>query len=593
MFQSKTKICQNCQKRFRIEPEDFEFYKKIDVQEPTFCPECRMVRRFAFRNQKKIYKRKCDFSGKDIFSLYFPKSSVKTYHSSIWNSDKWDPMEYGRNYDFNESFFEQLNQLRREVPCSSGSVIDIVNSDYCANAGKLKNCYLVFEANYCEDSAYCVEAAYLKDCYDSSHSVKCELCYEIFLSAGCYKTFFSADCSDCQEVLFSINCINCYNCFGCINLRHKKYHIFNKSHSKEEYFKKLKEFNVGSYQNVLYFIKKIDKFRLMFPNKFMHGRKNANVTGDDIYNSKNVFESYGIQAGEDLKYCQFILSRPGAKNCYDYSIWGENANLIYENVSSGEGVNKLRFCFGCDAGCQDFEYCIECFSSSNLFACVGLRHKQYCILNKQYTKQEYEELVPKIKEHMNKMPYIDKKGRVYKYGEFFPIELSPFAYNETIANEYFPLTKKQALEQGYRWYDKPKAEYKPTVKAKDLPDHIKDVNQSILREVIECQNKPNCDGSGAFKIIPAELKFYKKMNLPLPRLCPDCRHQERIKQRNPMKLWERQCMCAGEKSENGVYQNTTEHKHKNKPCLNTFQTTYAPERKRIVYCEECYLKEVG
>ena len=177
---------------------------------------------------------------------------------------------------------------------------------------------------------------------------------------------------------------------------------------------------------------------------------------------------------------------------------------------------------------------------------------------------------------MNKIPYRDKKGKIYKYGEFFPVESSPFAYNETLAQEYFPLTKEQIIKQGYRWYDKPKPEYKPTVKAKALPDNIKDVDNSILKEVIECQTgtvPDSCQGSGAFRIIPSELKFYKKMNLPLPRFCPDCRHQERIKQRNPLKLWKRKCM--------------------NKPCPNTFQTTYAPDRKEIVYCEKCYLKEIG
>ncbi|MBU1291886.1 hypothetical protein KKH07_00110 [Patescibacteria group bacterium] len=594
MSKPETKTCQNCKIKFKIEPEDFEFYKKIGVPAPTFCPECRMIRRFVWRNQRNIYKRKCDFSKKEIFSLYSSELPIKVYDSSIWNSDDWDSMDYGQDYDFNKSFLEQFNQLRREVPYSSGFVIDMVNSDYCANAGKLKNCYLVFEANYCEDSAYCVEMAYSKDCYDSSHLVKCELCYEIFLSSGCYKTFFSADCTDCQEVFFSFHCINCSNCFGCVNLRHKKYHIFNKPYSREEYFKKLEEFDIGSYQNVLSFLKRANKFHLRFPNKFIHGQKNVDVTGDDIYNSKNVLESYGIQDGEDLKYCQFVSFRPGAKNCYDYSIWGENANLIYENVSSGDGIHKLKFCFGCDADCRDFEYCIECFSSSNLFGCVGLRHKQYCILNKQYTKQSFNKLRIKIIKHMDEMPYIDKKKRVYKYGEFFPPEMSPFGYNETIVNEYFPLTKEQAIKQGYSWYNKPKAEYKATVKAKDLPDNIKDIDNKILKEVIACGNchsresgnpvfnnsgspiklgMTSCTGSGVFRIIPNELKFYQKQNLPLPRLCPDCRHQERIKQRNPLKLWHRQCMKKG--------------------CPNKFMTSYAPDRPEIVYCEECYNKEVG
>jgi hypothetical protein len=30
-----------------------------------------------------------------------------------------------------------------------------------------------------------------------------------------------------------------------------------------------------------------------------------------------------------------------------------------------------------------------------------------------------------------------------EWGEFFPTELSTFGYNETAANEYFPMTEKE------------------------------------------------------------------------------------------------------------------------------------------------------
>jgi hypothetical protein len=175
---------------------------------------------------------------------------------------------------------------------------------------------------------------------------------------------------------------------------------------------------------------------------------------------------------------------------------------------------------------------------------------------------------------MNDMPYIDSKGRVYKYGEFFPMELSPFAYNETIAQEYFPLTKKEASEQGYKWKDREERKYTIDIKNEDIPDNIKEVDESILGKVIECSNKGNeqTQCTEAFKIIPNELQFYQRMNLPLPRFCPNCRHYNRLKQRNPLKLWHRTCMKEG--------------------CTNTFETSYAPERPEIVYCEGCYQREV-
>jgi len=573
-MESKTKQCQNCKVEFTVESEDFEFYKKIGVPAPTFCPQCRAQRRLAFRSGRILYKRKVEKNSQEVFSCVSPKSPFKVYDSKYWWSDKMDAMKYGQDYDFKKPFFEQFKNLMYQVGVPYSAVLNAINSPYSNNAADIKDCYLTFNAGSSENCAYGVDIQYSKDCYDNSNLAKCELCYDGFMLAGCYQTHFSSNCADCQEVYFSNNCINCQNCFGCVNLRHKKYHIFNKSYSKEEYFKKLEEFDLGSYKSIQTLREKSLKFWLKFPVKFIHGRKNNDVTGEDIYNSKNVFDSHGMKDCQDMKYCQLIIFWP-SKDCYDITVAG--GELCYEIEESGG--YKTNFCWynmpkslkSHDAGLYEMEYAIGNTNCHYLFGCVGLRNKEYCIFNKQYTKKEYEELVPKIKKHMDEMPYVDKKGNIYKYGEFFPAELSPFGYNETVANEYFPLSEKQAKEQKFNWYENPKPEYQSTIKASDLPDNIKDVDDNILKEVIKCANE-NCNGSGVFKLIPSELEFYKKHNIPLPRLCPDCRHRERIKQRNPMKLWERQCMKEG--------------------CDIKFQTSYSPKRKEIVYCEECYQKEI-
>ena len=235
-------------------------------------------------------------------------------------------------------------------------------------------------------------------------------------------------------------------------------------------------------------------------------------------------------------------------------------------------------------------YSYNCTTCSDIFGCVGLRNKQYCILNRQYAKEEYEALVSKMIKHMGTLPYVDAMGRTYRYGEFFPTELSPFAYNEAIAQEYFPLTKEQTLAKGYRWREPEARQYAVTKKPDHLPDHVRDVTDSILNETIGCAHEGKCTEqcTTAFKIIPQELQFYRRMNLPLPRLCPNCRHYERLKQRNPLKLWHRQCMCDYK-----VYQNTVKQPHHPEGrCPNEFETSYAPDRKEIVYCEQCYNAEV-
>ena len=105
IMNSETKICQNCKKNFTIEPEDFIFYDKIKVPPPTWCPECRMVRRMNWRNERTLYKRKCDAPGhnEEIISIYHKDSPLKVYDQKYWWSDEWDAMQYGRDYDFSKS----------------------------------------------------------------------------------------------------------------------------------------------------------------------------------------------------------------------------------------------------------------------------------------------------------------------------------------------------------------------------------------------------------------------------------------------------------------------------------------------------------
>lgn len=235
---------------------------------------------------------------------------------------------------------------------------------------------------------------------------------------------------------------------------------------------------------------------------------------------------------------------------------------------------------------------------------MGLKKRECCILNKQYGKEKYEKLRARIIEDMNKNPYIDKNGHVYKYGEFFPPEMSPFGYNETTAWEFFPLTKEEALAKNYSWGEAEEKNYATTAEAKDLPDRIEEVADTVVSETIRCAhalstsdvNRSSCNDqcSLAFRIIPQELEFYRKMNLSLPRLCPNCRHAERTRRRNPMKLWKRTCQCKGAASERGFYHNSGMHSSHSasEPCPNIFQTAYTPDRGEIMYCEGCYNGEV-
>jgi len=568
--------CQNCKQNFVIEPDDFNFYEKMKVPAPTFCSECRLQRRLTFRNERNLYKHKCALCKKSIISMYSPDKPFPVYCHDCWWSDDWDPFNFGMEYDFGKSFFEQNWTLLQKVPRPALIESNANNCSYCNYFADGKECYLCFGSIAVENCLY--GSPYeSKNCVDTYLARECEYCYECIDCEKMSNSSFCQDCSSSLNMLYCFDCKNCNDCIGCVGLRSKQYYIFNKSYSKEEYTENKNHLLAAGRVGLEGIEKRFKELKLNFPHKFSITLQCSDVSGDHIMYSKNALQCFDVKRAKDVKYCKQMID---LKDVYD-SNYCEFMELCYEYLGFWKD-SQTKFSNTCGES-NDIIYSDFCSASSNLFGCIGLRSKQYCILNEQYTKEEYEALVSKIIAHMNEVPYVDSKERFYKYGEFFPADLSPLAYNETVAQEYFPLTKEQALNKGYVWKDSDTRDYKITKKSDDLPDHIKDVDDSILNEVIECQHNQTCNEqcTQAFKIIPQELKFYEKMNLPLPRLCPNCRHHQRLKQRNPIKLWHRQCMCD------------KDHSNHAGKCTNEFETSYSPDRSEIIYCEQCYQQEVA
>lgn len=323
----------------------------------------------------------------------------------------------------------------------------------------------------------------------------------------------------------------------------------------------------------------IEDFKNMFKNmiehssihKYAHIIGSNNAIGDHINNSNNIKNSFGIDNSENIKYGIRVLN--GTKDCMDvYGLTG--ASLIYDSFTVSVQTNASCFSFLCMGSVSEVQYSAFCNGSNNLFGCVGVKKGSYSILNKKYTKEEYNELLPKIIQHMNDVPYVDVQCCVYRYGDFFPLDFSPFGVNETIAYDLFNLTKADAENLGCKWKSPDDKIYKITVEARDLKDNVEGTDSTITEEVIGCLHGQTCTDqcTKGFKVLAKDLEFYKKNNLPLPRLCPNCRHYERLKYRNPTKLWHRTCMKEG--------------------CNNEFETSYAPDRPEIVYCEKCYQNEV-
>lgn len=578
------KTCRNCNANYILDADDLAFYEKMQVPLPTWCPECQFVRRTAFRNQNTLYKRTSNTPGdhkEKLISIYSENKKVTVYSREYWLGDGWDPYFYGKEVDFSKPFFEQIKELIDEVPWPALMNWNAVNSDYCNSTTDNKNCYLVFGGDFNEDCSYATFNFHSKGSLDLYLVEKCDLCYQCTDSEDCYKVSFAQFSRSCSDCMFMYDCVNCTECIGCVNLRNKSNCIFNQQYTKEEYQRRVGEMHLDTRDGIEVMIKKFEDFRLMHPHKYAHILRSTHCTGDNITNAKNCTNCFDIVAGaEDLK--NVFLSGGILKDSRNMSHAGHGSELLYDSLGVFGGCKNVRFSLYTKAS-TDVTYVYNCQSSSNVFGCVGLRNGKYSILNKRYSKEEYEALVPKIIEHMDKMPYVDKLGREYRFGEFFPTELSPFAYNETIAFDYFPLTREQAMVKGYTWKESEEKDYVITKHQYDLPESIASVDETILAEVIECTHNGECEGhqcATTFRIVPQELEFYKRMNLPLPKYCPNCRHYMRLRSRNPMKLWHRSCMCE-----------SSGHDHEG-VCTQEFETAYAPERKEIVYCESCYQKEI-
>jgi len=502
-----------------------------------------------------------------MVTIFSPDSKLVVYCPACWWSDDWDDREHFLEYNPARPFFEQMIELQKKTP-HMALITDhttLINSDYANHVGSLKNCYLIFNADFCENVLYSSIVVHVKDSMDCTLVGESELMYQDIDSVG-YRLFFCESCTKCSDSYFLKSCTGCDNCFGCINLRNKKYYIFNKPYTKEEYSKKIKEYKLNSYDELLKIRKSVDAFWLQYPNKYMHNNaQSINVSGEYVFNAKNALNCYQARQLEDARYCQFITMGP-AKDIYDLTEWGNGAQRTVDSLTVGEGADMVKFsCGAWHQGTMEVEYGMYNVSCQYTFGCMNQKKKRYSILNKQYSPEEYVALRAHIVEDMDKNPYVDSNGRVWHYGDFLPYDLSPFMYNEAMVIQYYPLSKEEVLKNGWRWRESSTSSHTITLSVDKIPDSIHDVQDSILKEILGCSL---C--GKAFRLTSTEFALLRRFEFPIPRLCSDCRHLERLARMNPPKLWDRNCS----------------------KCKAAIQTSYAPDRPEIVYCEQCYQQEV-
>jgi len=546
--------CETCGTLFAPSKREIELYASFDQVPIPICFTCQQKHRLSFRNGRNLYSRTCDLTGEKIITNYAPEKPYKVYKRDEWYGDRWTALEFGREFDFDRTFCEQYKELQLEVPRCALLNINPENSDYCNMCTDNKNCYLVFGGDFNEDAMYCSMNMRNISLTDSDYSNRNELSYWLFNSHNCYGTQFAFDSSNCSNCAFISNCTGCSDCILCTNLRNKTYCIRNEQLSKEAYLAQKEKLLSGSFSQQQKNFREHDEQRSKRIVKSHYTLASEKCTGDYITHSRSCENCYLTWDSEDLMN---VLLADHQKDCL---------NCSYIGGASGErNFNQVATINGSECTCSFFtsdtyhaEYSEITSHCKYVFGCIGLQHKEYCIFNKQYAREEFFSLRSKIIEHMK---------MTGEWGRFFPKELSCFGYNESTASEYFPLSKNSALEQGFSWReeDAQTPNVEKIIPAEKLPDSIDQIPDDILHWAVICERSKK-----PFRLVKQELAFYRQMRLPIPHLEPNERFRERMKTINPFHLYTRNCM----------------------KCRKEIQTTYAPERPETVYCEECYLKEV-
>ncbi len=287
-----------------------------------------------------------------------------------------------------------------------------------------------------------------------------------------------------------------------------------------------------------------------------------NCLGNNIENSNWCFLCFDGNKWENAKYVNSFFD---VKDMHDVNNTTEQQDA-YECISVWYGGYGNYFCnFGWT--CTQTFYSMNCLNLQNSFGCVSLRKAKNTVFNKTYSVYEYESLCAKIVDHMKSTG---------EWWEFFPHNLSPFGYDETVAQEYFPINESEAKTKKWNWKNNEETssyhgsyyqphniqEYDEKIVGYDVAQRNID---ELLAGIIKCE-----DTKKPFKIIKQELAFCIENHIPLPKKHPDQRHNERMNRRNPRKLHERACA----------------------ECGAHLITTYSPERTERIVCEACYQRLV-
>ncbi len=474
-------------------------YERFGFPVPNTHPIARFVMRLAHGNSWSLYWTSDARTGKKLLSGYNPKEGLQIVDHHYWTSDEFDAKEYGREFDFSRGFFEQYFEMINNIPHPNVEIVNCTNVEYANHVFSSKNCYLCFICFHCENVLYSFRVRQCRDSLYCINSRSCELCYQCVLCNECYDVQFSEFSNNCNGSRFLSNCNNCVDCYQCANMQNKQYCIQNIQYTPEAYEAKMKEIDLSSYKEFQREYEKWQTFLGTQPIQAEHTINCEDSTGTLMKNCRSCIVCFNLSNAEQ---CVNSFGNNQAE-CCDTS--GEGSEYGIMNVGF---LDSQRVAYTMVAEhSYDIWYSHSIFQSHDCFGCFGLKKSAYCILNKEYAPDEYDQLKKRIIEHMK---------RTGEWGQYFPPQYSPFCYNDTnvvgVLDSEFDDCDAVARRMGLRAraYDEEKNHNATSVS--QMPDRSDAWRESHLDMVWACARSER-----AFKITNQELRLYQRMRVPVPR----------------------------------------------------------------------------
>lgn len=549
------RTCPLTSEKWSLDQEELDWLKKMQVPPSERSPLTRQRIMAGFMIGYQWWWQRHPVTKKPVLTYVHPATRIKVLPDKEWFDQDFSSVNL--EYDSSKPVIDQIHKLLLDVPLNATrNTKEPENSIALSSGGDVNSYFNVLTES--KNSFFCVWSELIENSADVHNVTTARECYEIDDAARIHNSRYVRDCGNIINSAFAFLCNDCEYCFGVTNWRRKKYILFDKQLSKEEYIKEIKEINLRSRAEVDKQKGKFEKqmAEAIWPEKMSYDDEGS--VGEYLYNVRNCRYCYFcVKSSRDMYRCAST-----AADTHDnaYCLDVINVSDSFSCVSLYK-AKSCRFCFSCEKA-QNLEYCVQCVNCENCFGCVGLTRKNFYIFNKEYPEDEYWKLVDEIK---------TKMLETGEYGEFFPLKHSPCYFAQSGAALYFGADEADGKRLGALEYD-PESE---GAIGEDLIDESKTRSNSEIPDLAEDMDTDDWVGvpimdeqcGRRFAFLRPEIEFYKKFKIAPPNCHPVYRMQKMIRRANIAVFEEAKCEKC------------------NKDITVAKNLTFP---KRRFYCTECY-----